>query len=268
MTRRNYFYIVLFLLASCGVRNTNSKLVQNKVLQAREYYQLKTYVLASEAQEKVVDTYLKNAFLPALKKLNIKNIGVFKLKPEEKDTLKKTVVLIPFSSINQFLELEEALEKDAAHLAAGKAYLNASYESPPYVRIESVLMQAFSDMPFMQASPLKSPRSQRIYELRSYESSTETYYKKKVDMFNAGGEIRLFDRLGFNSVFYAEVISGDKMPNLMYMTTFDNRNIRDELWKAFFDSPQWTALKRMDKYKNSVSHADIYFLYPTEYSDY
>ena len=87
-------------------------------------------------------------------------------------------------------------------------------------------------------------------------------------MFNAGGEIKLFDRLGFNAVFYAEVISGSKMPNLMYMTTFSDMSSRDTLWKAFFAAPEWEALKAMPKYENNVSHADIIFLFPTEYSDY
>jgi hypothetical protein len=36
-----------------------------------------------------------------------------------------------------------------------------------------------------------------------------------------GGEVPLFVRLGFNAVFYGEVIVGSHMPNLMYMTTFE-----------------------------------------------
>ena len=46
-------------------------------------------------------------------------------------------------------------------------------------------------------------------------------------LLTPGGEIILFDRLDFNAVFYGEVISGSKMPNLMYMTTFDNQESRD-----------------------------------------
>ena len=106
------------------------------------------------------------------------------------------------------------------------------------------------------------------YELRSYEAPTEEYYKRKVDMFNAGGEVILFDRLGFNAVFYAEVLSGPTMPNLMYMTTHENQETRDANWKNFVDSPEWTKLKVMPKYQNTVSKNVTLFLYPTEYSDY
>ncbi|MFK7920761.1 MAG: NIPSNAP family protein, partial [Bacteroidia bacterium] len=115
---------------------------------------------------------------------------------------------------------------------------------------------------------VEGTRAERVYELRSYESATEDLYRRKVDMFNAGGEVTLFDDLGFNAVFYAEVLSGDKMPNLMYMTTFSDMESRDAHWKAFVASPVWEKLKAMDKYQNTVSHADIMLLFPTEYSDY
>ncbi|MEP1017429.1 NIPSNAP family protein, partial [Maribacter dokdonensis] len=77
-----------------------------------------------------------------------------------------------------------------------------------------------------------------------------------------------FENLGFNAVFYADVISGDKMPNLMYMTTFNNMKERDALWKNFGSSDKWKEISVLDKYQNTVSHADIHLLYPTEYSDY
>ena len=234
----------------------------------RDIYQLKIYSFETEEQIATTDKYLKEAYLPALKRLNISEVGVFKLIPNDSETLKQIYVLIPFTSLDQFKALEGKLAKDKAYLAAGSEYINASYDNPPYQRIESILMNAFQDMPNMEASKVKGPRKDRVYELRSYESATEAYYVNKVDMFNAGGEIKLFDRLGFNAVFYAEVISGSKMPNLMYMTTFSNQEVRDKLWKEFFSSPEWEVLMGEEKYKHNVSHADKIFLYPTEYSDY
>lgn len=258
-----------FSMFSCGkMASEKAKIAEKTLTPQREFYQLKTYLLDTEAQVRTTDKYLKEAYLPALKKLNIKNIGVFKPRPKEGDTSKSILVLIPFSSMDQFLLLDSKLAKNKAYLAAGSEYLNASYKQPPYQRIESVLMKAFKDMPIMQASKLTGPRSNRVYELRSYESATEAIYNNKVDMFNAGGEVTLFEDLGFNAVFYADVISGAKMPNLMYMTTFADQKNRDEHWDAFRASPVWTKLKNMEKYKNNVSHADIFFLYPTEYSDY
>jgi hypothetical protein len=87
-------------------------------------------------------------------------------------------------------------------------------------------------------------------------------------MFNTGDEIGLFKRLQFNAVFYAEVLAGGRMPNLIYMTTFENRVSRDEHWKAFGEDPQWKKLITVDEYKNTVSKNDTRLLAPTDYSDY
>lgn len=236
--------------------------------QKRELYQIKTYNLQSEAQLTVTENFLKDAYLPALKKIGIKAVGVFKPKTFAADSIKKIVVVIPFASSKQFLQLDEKLAKDQQYLAVGAPYLKAAHNQAPYVRIESILLQAFTDHPILTLPKVDSPRASRVYELRSYESATEAIYRRKVDMFNAGGEIKLFDRLQFNAVFYGEVLSGGKMPNLMYLTTFANQQSRDEHWKAFVDSPEWKSLIAMDKYKNTISRIDILFLYPTEYSDY
>lgn len=261
------FTILLFALASCGDSSTAPAEAESPQASARQFYQLKTYLLDTDAQVQTVDTYLKNAFLPALQKQGIGPVGVFKLRPPA-DSVKKIYVLIPLTAMDQLLDIDEALASDAAYQAAGSEYINASYEQPPYQRITSVLMRAFVDMPEMAVPAIEGPRPDRIYELRSYESATEAYYWKKVDMFNAGGEVKLFDRLECNAVFYAEVLSGAAMPNLMYMTTYVDQATRDAKWEAFFGSPEWAELKAMEKYKHSVSHADIIFLYPTEYSDY
>ena len=87
-------------------------------------------------------------------------------------------------------------------------------------------------------------------------------------MFNEGDEVGLFKRLNFNAIFYAEVVAGGKMPNLMYMTSFENMADRDAHWKSFGSDPAWKKLSAMPEYKNNVSHIDIMFLRPTDYSDY
>jgi len=236
--------------------------------QNRDIYQIKTYLMNTANQMEVTETYLKDAYLPALKRTGIKHIGVFKPKTIETDSIKKLIVLIPFPSLDAFLNLYDILSQDKVYLADGSSYLNAPHNETPYTRIESVLLKAFPGHPTLTLPSLTEPRNERVYEMRSYESATEAISKNKIDMFNNGGEIKLFDLLNFNAVFYAEVISGNKMPNLMYMTTFENKEKRDELWKSFFSSPEWKVLSAESKYKNNVSKADIFFLMPTEYSDY
>ena len=236
--------------------------------QNEEFYQLKTYTLKNENQEKRVDAYLEHAFLPALKRMGIESVGVFKVRPDKYKVSDKIYVLIPFSTLAQFDRMETMLAVDKTYLSAGAEYINATHENTAYERISSVLMRAFPDMPKMKPTPVDGPRTERVYELRSYESPTEAMYRRKVRMFNEGGEIELFEHLGFNAVFYADVISGDHMPNLMYMTTFTNTDQRNALWKNFVNSEKWKEISVMDEYLNTVSHSDIHLLYPTAYSDY
>ena len=242
--------------------------VTTTIAQKREYYEIKVYNINSKTQEERVDRFLKNAYVPALHRAGISKVGVFK--PVETDTVnygKKIFVLIPFTSLEQFGKLPESLQKDKQFESIGAEYLNAPFNDLPYARLESILLYAFSGMPKMEVPKHATPIQERIYELRSYEGHTEKIFKNKVKMFNDGDEVGLFKRLGFNAVFYAEVIAGSRMPNLMYMTTFPNKTSRDEHWKAFSADPQWKTLSGMSEYKNNVSKIDIFFLHPTDYSD-
>jgi hypothetical protein len=261
-------FVGTFLCLNCSQKSSQETAQESPTAVAREYYQFKTYLFDSDAQESRTDLYLENAYLPALKRLNILKVGVFKPRYSEKDTIKRLHVLIPFSSMEEFANLDAELEKDSVYLMQGADYIKANYQTPPYGRIKSILLKAFIDFPNLQKPKLDGPRADRIYELRSYESSTESFYKNKVDMFNAGGEVQLFEELEFNAVFYGEVLSGGKMPNLMYMTTFSDQESRDAHWQAFRDSPVWAKLKVLEQYQNNVSHIDIHFLVPTSYSDY
>ncbi len=234
----------------------------------REFYQLTVYHFSNAAQEKVLDNYLQNALLPALHRMNIKSAGVFKSLANDTAKIKSLYLLIPFSSAEMIVTIPAKLNADKQYQTDGTEYINAEYKTPPYDRMENIVLQAFPLAPKMQLPQLKSERKERVYELRSYESSTEKIYANKVQMFNDGDEIGLFKRLGFNAIFYGEVLAGSKMPNLMYMTSFENMDERNAHWKSFVDDPHWKKLIAMPEYKNNISHIDIMFLRPTDYSDY
>jgi len=234
---------------------------------SRDYYQIQVYRLTGKVQEGKLDNFLKNAYLPALHKAGIKKIGVFK--PIESDTTSGKVVYvwIPFHSPDHFIKTLDALEQDEAFHKNGSDFLSAPFDQPPFIRKESILLKAFPNAPEFKVPSFATPPSKRIYELRSYESSTENLFRKKAHMFNQGGEIALFKSLEFNAVFYAEVISGSTMPNLMYMTTFADMPAHDAHWDSFTKSPEWLRLKALDEYKNTVSKAVKVLLHPTDYSD-
>ena len=234
----------------------------------QEYYEIRIYHVAEKAQEARVDAYLKDAYLPALHRAGIAKVGVFK--PVESDTAsfgKLIYVFIPFNSIDQFMQLPVVLANDQVFISAGKSFTDAEYNNPPFTRFESVLLKAFINKPQFTAPTYTTPVSERIYELRSYESATEAKAVKKIEKFNQGGEIKLFEILGFNALFFGQVLVGSHKPNLMYMITFSDKASHDAHWKAFQAHPDWIKLKALPEYLNTVSKASPYLLHPTSYSD-
>ncbi|CAN5489881.1 NIPSNAP family protein [soil metagenome] len=262
--KRNYFITLMCLAAFILISN----LVVAQRNPEREYYKLIVYHYKDAAQEQVLDGYLEYALLPALHRQKISDIGVFKSLANDTSADKLLYVFMPFKTLKDMKKTEEDINGDNAYQTAGSNYISAAYDKPPYTRMETILLYAFPLAPKMLLPQLQSARNERVYELRSYESATEKIFVNKVKMFNQGGEVSLFKRLNFNAVFYSEVIAGSKMPNLMYMTTFENMQDRDEHWKSFVEDAEWKTLSAMPEYQKNVQHIDIIFLRPTNYSDF
>jgi hypothetical protein len=233
----------------------------------RAYYEIKLYRLNTNEQVQQVDAFLKNAYLPALHRAGIKKVGVYHPVGNDTSSNKRVYVFIPLNSLEQVSTLEDILVNDKQVQADGDAYWNAAFNAPQYKRIETIVLKAFPLMPNFEEPKLSGPKTERVYELRSYEGGTERLYRQKVKMFNEGGEIALFKRLNFNAVFYSEVIVGSHMPNLMYMTSFNNMADRDAHWKTFGADPEWVKLKALPEYLNTVSFNDTQLLNPAEFSE-
>ncbi len=255
---------LIFILAIMGVTLSNSNAAPSK----QHYYEVRIYRVADKSQESRVDAYLKDAYLPALHRAGIPKVCVFK--PVEKDTAfgKLVYVFIPYKSIDQYLKLSDVLGKDQVYARAGKDFIDAPYNNPPFVRYESILLKAFTGMPQFRVPSFTTPPSERIYELRSYESATEAKAAKKIQMFSEGGEIGIFESIGANAVFYAKVLMGSQKPRLMYMTTYADMKSHDSCWNAFRNSPDWKTLSAMEEYKNSTSKTKAFLCHPTDYSDF
>lgn len=235
---------------------------------ARDYYQLKVYNIKDIGQETRLDNYLKNAYIPAMHRAGFKTIGVFK--PIAEDTVyygKKVFVLIPLNALSDIEKIEEKLAADNELQINGVNYIDASYSNPPYERIQSILLKAFDKQQEIFLPEYTTPKSEQIFELRSYQGATEKIWKKKVEMFNEGGETDIFKQVGSNAIFYGEVLSGCDMPNLMYLTSYENMDSNKAHWDAFRDHPDWKKLSGMEEYKNTVSHIDKWLCHPTDYSD-
>ncbi len=240
----------------------------NETTDQQMYYEIKIFNVPQPGQAEMVDKYLADALIPALHRAGINNVGAFK--PIEADTArfgKFVYLFIPYETATKYISLSAVLENDADYQQAGKKFLDAPVDNPPFVRYESIFMIAFKGMPGLKVPSFNTPKSNRIYELRDYESATEAKAAKKRDMFN-NGEMDIFKKLEFNAVFYGQVLAGKNMPNLMYMTTFQDMKVHDEKWAAFRTDPDWVRMRSMEEYKNTTSRTTPYLLFPTEYSDF
>jgi len=234
---------------------------------ANDIYEITVYHFKDAQQEITLDTYLQTAFLPAAHRAGKNAIGIFKPIDNDTSTDKRIYVIMMYKTFQEIIAFQRLLTIDMVYNEAGKTYLTASYQHPPYARMENIILNAFDKAPYMMLPKLSGDKKDHIYELRSYESATENYHINKVKMFNSG-EIDIFSRINANAVFYADVIAGSRMPNLMYMTCYENMVDRDAHWKAFGDDAQTKQMFAMEEYKNNVSKADIILMHATSYSDY
>jgi hypothetical protein len=233
----------------------------------RDYYQLKIYWIGDETQEARLDRYFEDAYIPALHRAGIGKVGIFKPIEGKNEGKKFIVVFVPFGSLQQFDELPRLLNNDKKYLESGSDYIGAAFDHPCYDRIETILLRAMSCMPQPGMPVDGGLKSNRVYELRSYEAATELLCERKVEMFNQG-EGDLFVRLGFNPLFFGEVLLSSHMPHVMYMTTFLDEKSQESHWAAFREHPDWLAMKELERYQNTVSAITRYLLYPAEYSEF
>jgi hypothetical protein len=174
----------------------------------------------------------------------------------------KLYVLLVHESLDSVLTTSARLMADPEVRQKGASFCDATLSEPAYVRYESSLLAAFSRMPRIEPPTFK----ERIFELRIYESHSLKAAKKKVEMFNEGGEIAIFKKTGLNPVLFGETIIGPNLPNLHYMLAFKNMADRDQRWQVFRDDPDWKKLSGDPAYKDTVSNITDIILKPVDYS--
>jgi len=108
----------------------------------RDYYELRQFIIENETQKKKLDSFLKEAAIPALNRLGLKPVGVFY--PAE--GISPVYVLLRFKSLETVATLNADLGADGDFLAAGAELINAPADAPAFKRMESSLMGAFAGM--------------------------------------------------------------------------------------------------------------------------
>jgi hypothetical protein len=224
----------------------------------QQYFEFRQYHLNVGSKKNMVGDFLREVGIPAMNRIGIGPVGVFNaMYGPNSPTL---YVLMVHKSLNTVVNSASLLMADDEYRKAD--FINTSLSEPGYVRMESSLMLAFKGLPELVV-PEKKPR---IFELRTYESHSIKAAKKKIEMFNEGGEIKVFLKTGLQPVFFGETLIGPKMPNLTYMLVFDDLTDRDAKWKVFGGSPEWKKLSNDPEYKDTVSNITDIILRPTSFS--
>ena len=230
----------------------------------REFYEWRTYEMPTGNRKAVLHDYLSKACLPALNRMGVSPVGVFSVVSGANAL--SLFVLIPYPGMDALLAAPARLAADSAYQTAAAPYLAASIDNPAYTRYESSLLRAFTNVPRVRIPAETAAKKPRLFELRIYESHSETAALKKIEMFNEGGEIALFDRIGMRSVFFGQTLFGQRQPNLVYMTVHQDMAAREKVWDDFRVSPDWKKLSTDPAFANTVSATTVMFLRPTDYS--
>jgi hypothetical protein len=263
MERRKF--LASSLAASAMAAVASGEYLQAAPSAGREFYQLRLYRFINGPQRKNADAYFRDALIPALNRLGITPVGVLNLTIGPQTPT--VYLLMPSTSLETLITVEDRLAQDAEYMKAGAPFLNTPAERPPFDRIDSSLLQAFEKIPRLKVPSATANHGPRIFEIRTYESATDQDHKRKVEMMQSGEE-KIFDDAGFFQVFYGDMLVGPRLPNLTYMLSYENMAARDKAWAAFISAPAWKKLSSDQRYafEEIVSKITNVILTPTDYS--
>jgi hypothetical protein len=230
---------------------------------SRQWLELRKYQLTQGPQGRLLSSYLSGALIPALNKMGIGPVGAFTL-TYGPDT-PATYLLLPSSSLETLVMVQEKLAEDPAFTEAAKAFWSVPAVSAPFVRVESQLLRAMAGYPAV--TPPKEKPKNRCFQLRTYESATDLDHARKVEMFHQG-EFGFFQQAGADTIFFADTLIGPRMPSLTYMLGFGSPEEIDPKWAVFNNIPAWKKLNQNPRYtfEPTVSNVSNLILKPAAYS--
>lgn len=232
---------------------------------SRQFIELRIYHFASAEKQQAFEQFLQTAAVPAFNRAGARPAGVFKLFAKDNPDLKLDAdstdlyVLLPHASVESFTDFSNRLADDKIFQNAGETIIHAPKSDPAFVRYESSLMYAFELFPQLKV-PTEAPN--RLLQLRIYESHSNERARKKIEMFNQGGELAIFARSAMTAVFFGQTLIGSKLPSLTYMLSFASEQEQTKAWDTFRNDPEWKRLSKADEFKDAVSNVTNLILRP------
>lgn len=252
--------ILAGLLATFSVMALGT-VIAEKSSPSQEFYEIRIYRCSTAENQAIVVDFVEDALLPALNRQKIDRVGIFTPTGEKADN--SVYVLIPYPTLAALGNLNATLAADAAYHRVAAEYFAIEKKAAPYSRIESRLMKAFAGIPILEQPAYSKEKKARLFELRTYESHNAHMAQLKVEMFNKG-EIDIMREVGLGPIFFGETLISNDVPNLTYMLSAENEEAHRTHWKGFGPHPEWQKLKKMPRYKGTVSKIISTMLAPTK----
>jgi hypothetical protein len=224
--------------------------------------ELRRYRLRNGPMAARFTAYAKDALLPALGRAGIGPVGAWNVSlGADSPTLH---LLLPHKDAESVVSLDARLGADAEYAKAAASFLALPPADPPFERCDSSLVAAVPTQPGIDKP--EGAAATRVYELRTYRSPSEPAGRRKVEMFEAGGELAIFRRLGFHVVFFGRDLLGSGLPCLTYMLAWADPGARERGWLTFRDDPAWVKLRDLPQNADIVSGIDASILRATDFS--
>ena len=245
----------ILLIAVLGFCFTASAKKQS---QKKEIYEWRIYTVTGNIAE--LDNFFEKTLIPAYKRQGVKTGAFTPLKKEEKE---QRYLLFVYPDIATWLKAKKAIWDDKTFRSAAQPYFETTAKKPLYSGFESFVCEACDKIPQMRTPD----KSRTLFEFRLYQSPNEEANQRKINMFNVD-EIAIFDKVGVNSVCYGEILSGSRMPALIYLTWYKDEKTRNEAWDKFRENPEWKTMRALPEYANTTNNNISVLLSPMPYSQY
>ena len=215
---------------------------------------VRNYLLKNGSQPARLHKFMQNGVVPELQ--GVTNIPPIFLDALVAPHMPQVMTIFGFESMEQWQTFE-------AKAAASSLYQTSLSESErgdeaPFEEYSEKLLAPTAFCPLLEASGAQPTRT---FEFRIYHSPTRRQLAALNDRF-AGPEIQIFHRCGIFPILYTNGLSGESLPNLTYLTPFENLAAREKAWAAFGADPEWVKVRAESIEKNgqisAVMHISLW----------
>jgi hypothetical protein len=259
MNRRNFIQKAgaLSIIPATGMASSLKSVPPSEASSSsgtKEIYEWRIYTLTGNGD--LLDSFFQDVLFPAYRRKKVKT-GAFRLYKVKDGENEQRHILFIYPDINTYLQVKKTIWDDREFRQKAQAFYDTTASAPVYSNFESYLSEAFEKIPVH-----RTPNPSRtLLEIRIYHSPNEEANQRKVKMFNKE-EIDLFDKVGIQSVLYGEILSGPRMPALLYLTWYEDEATRNEAWKKFGNHPDWKRMSALPEYAHTATNNQSIFLSP------